>query len=161
MPIVKGGKVLFVSASNKHAWIFPKGGIEESALRECCEEAGMIGVLGSNLSEVTCETQKARKRRLLLAMARRMMTLWQALHACQVSPSSCCSHPFNRNNDDEVDDDKIDDDEVDDDKVLVHGPKKCTHEPIAPMRRCVRRTSVLVIHFSIDFSRSQFHTNCS
>jgi len=38
--------------------------MEESALRECFEEAGVIGVLGPKLSEVTYETRKARKRRL-------------------------------------------------------------------------------------------------
>ena len=70
VPIVKGGKVLFVSASSKPAWIFPKGGwesdekMEESALRESFEEAGVIGVLGPKLSEVQYETRKARKRRL-------------------------------------------------------------------------------------------------
>ena len=70
VPIVKDGKVLMVSASSKPAWIFPKGGwendekIEESALRECYEEAGIIGILGPRLAEVQYETRKARKRRL-------------------------------------------------------------------------------------------------
>lgn len=70
IPIVKGGKVMFVSASNKPSWIFPKGGweldetIEESAIREAFEEAGVIGVLGPKLSDVQYETRKAKKRRL-------------------------------------------------------------------------------------------------
>lgn len=70
VPIVKGGKVLFVSASSKPAWIFPKGGwendekLEESALRECYEEAGVIGILGPRLAEIQYETRKARKRRI-------------------------------------------------------------------------------------------------
>ena len=59
-------------------------------------------------------------------------------------PSRCCICPFNRNDDDEL-----------------HGPKKCTCELIASVRRCVRRTSVVAIHFSIDLSRSQFLINCS
>lgn len=70
VPIVRNGKVLLVSASSKPAWIFPKGGwendekMEESALRECYEEAGIIGILGPRLTEVQYETRKARKRRL-------------------------------------------------------------------------------------------------
>jgi 8-oxo-dGTP pyrophosphatase MutT (NUDIX family) len=50
----------------------PKGGwemdeeLEESAIRETYEEAGVIGVLGPKLSEFHYETRKA-LRRLLLA----------------------------------------------------------------------------------------------
>jgi 8-oxo-dGTP pyrophosphatase MutT (NUDIX family) len=70
VPIVEGGRVLFVSASRKPEWILPKGGwekdepIEESAIRECFEEAGVLGVLGPRLNEFDYETRKAKKRRL-------------------------------------------------------------------------------------------------
>jgi diphosphoinositol-polyphosphate diphosphatase len=70
VPIVEGGKVLFVSASRKAEWILPKGGwekdepIEESAIRECFEEAGVLGVLGPRLTDYDYETRKAKKRRL-------------------------------------------------------------------------------------------------
>jgi ADP-ribose pyrophosphatase YjhB (NUDIX family) len=70
VPIVEGGRVLFVSASSKAEWILPKGGwekdepIEESAIRECFEEAGVLGVLGPRLKEFDYETRKAKKRRM-------------------------------------------------------------------------------------------------
>mmetsp|Transcript_37481 Transcript_37481/g.77752 ORF Transcript_37481/g.77752 Transcript_37481/m.77752 type:complete len:355 (-) Transcript_37481:1826-2890(-) len=70
VPILKGGKIMFVSASRKPEWILPKGGwekdeaMEESAIRECFEEAGVLGVLGPKLQEVEYETRKAKKRRL-------------------------------------------------------------------------------------------------
>ena len=47
VPVVEGGKILFVSSSRKPDWILPKGGwemdeaMEESAIRETFEEAGM------------------------------------------------------------------------------------------------------------------------
>lgn len=72
VPILRGGKVLFVSASRKPEWILPKGGweldesIEESAVRECFEEAGVLGMLGPKLTEIQYETRKAKKRRLQL-----------------------------------------------------------------------------------------------
>ena len=70
VPILDGGNILFVSASSKPLWIFPKGGWErdeaqeESALREAFEEAGVLGVLGPKLTEVQYETRKSKKRRL-------------------------------------------------------------------------------------------------
>lgn len=70
VPIVEGGKVLFVSSSRKPEWILPKGGwendegLEESAIRETFEEAGVLGILGPLLSEIEYETRKAKKRRL-------------------------------------------------------------------------------------------------
>lgn len=70
VPIVEGGKILFASASRKPEWILPKGGwetdeaIEESAIRETFEEAGVLGILGPPLGEVEYETRKAKKRRL-------------------------------------------------------------------------------------------------
>ena len=69
VPIVEGGKILFVSSSRKPEWILPKGGwerdeaMEESAIRECFEEAGVLGVIGPLLSEVEYETRKSKKRR--------------------------------------------------------------------------------------------------
>lgn len=70
VPIVEGGKILFASASRKSEWILPKGGwekdeeMEESAIRETFEEAGVLGILGPRLSEIEYETRKAKKRRL-------------------------------------------------------------------------------------------------
>ncbi|KAL7575831.1 hypothetical protein ACA910_003154 [Epithemia clementina (nom. ined.)] len=70
VPILKGGKIMFVSASGKPEWILPKGGweldetLEESAIRECFEEAGVLGILGPTLTQVEYETRKAKKRRL-------------------------------------------------------------------------------------------------
>lgn len=70
VPIVEGGRILFVSASRKPEWILPKGGwekdeqLEESAIRECFEEAGVLGMLGPRLKDFDYETRKAKKRRL-------------------------------------------------------------------------------------------------
>jgi 8-oxo-dGTP pyrophosphatase MutT (NUDIX family) len=70
VPILRGGKILFVSASRKAEWILPKGGweldetLEESAIRESFEEAGVLGVLGPKLKEIQYETRKGKKRRL-------------------------------------------------------------------------------------------------
>jgi diphosphoinositol-polyphosphate diphosphatase len=70
VPILTGGMIMVVSASKKKEWILPKGGwemdeeLEESAIRETFEEAGVMGVLGPKLSEIQYETRKARKRRL-------------------------------------------------------------------------------------------------
>ena len=70
VPIMKDGRILFCSSSRKEAWILPKGGwesdetLEESAMRETFEEAGVLGVLGPVLDEIEYETRKAKKRRL-------------------------------------------------------------------------------------------------
>mmetsp|Transcript_39742 Transcript_39742/g.44777 ORF Transcript_39742/g.44777 Transcript_39742/m.44777 type:complete len:375 (-) Transcript_39742:439-1563(-) len=70
VPIVDDGKILFVTAGRKSEWILPKGGwekdeaIEESAIRETFEEAGVFGVLGPTLKEIEYETRKAKKRRI-------------------------------------------------------------------------------------------------
>ena len=67
VPILRGGKILFVSASRKPEWILPKGGweldetMEESAVRECFEEAGVLGVLGPKLSDIQYETRQSQK----------------------------------------------------------------------------------------------------
>lgn len=72
VPILKDGRILFVSSSRKAEWILPKGGweldetMEESAVRESYEEAGVLGTLGTLLSEIQYETRKSRKRRLEL-----------------------------------------------------------------------------------------------
>ena len=74
VPILRGGKILLVSASRKAEWILPKGGweldetMEESAVRECFEEAGVLGVLGPKLADIQYETRKAKKRRLQLEL---------------------------------------------------------------------------------------------
>jgi len=70
VPILRGGKILFISSRKKPEWIIPKGGwekdelMEESAIREVFEEAGVLGVLGPRLCDVQYETRKAKKRRL-------------------------------------------------------------------------------------------------
>lgn len=69
VPILKGGNILFVSSRNKPEWILPKGGweedeaMEESALRETFEEAGVMGTLGAKLTPFEYETRKSKKRR--------------------------------------------------------------------------------------------------
>lgn len=73
VPILKGGRILFVSASRKPEWILPKGGweqdetMEESAIREAYEEAGVLGTLGSPLAPIQYETRKSKKRRREMA----------------------------------------------------------------------------------------------
>jgi len=70
VPILKDGRVMMVSSAKKSEWILPKGGweldesMEESAIRETFEEAGVTGVLGPKLTEILYETRKAKKRRL-------------------------------------------------------------------------------------------------
>lgn len=87
VPIVEGGRILFVSASRKPEWIIPKGGwemdeqMEESAIRECFEEAGVLGVLGPRLKDFDYETRKAKKRRLEFEE-------WQRKLKMRVSPTS-------------------------------------------------------------------------
>lgn len=86
VPIVEGGKILLISASRKAEWILPKGGweldegIEESAIRECYEEAGVLGTLGPCLTEVEYETRKAKKRRLELEEVQRMAKIVRDAH---------------------------------------------------------------------------------
>jgi diphosphoinositol-polyphosphate diphosphatase len=92
VPIVEGGKILFVSASRKPEWILPKGGwesdevMEESAIRECFEEAGVVGVLGARLSEIEYETRKSKKRRLDQEEAQKRAKTIREAHA--VSPDT-------------------------------------------------------------------------
>jgi len=70
IPVLKNGKILFCSASRKSEWILPKGGwekdeaMEESAIRETFEEAGVFGIIGPTLNEISYETRKGKKRRI-------------------------------------------------------------------------------------------------
>jgi len=70
IPVLKDGKILFCSASRKSEWILPKGGwekdeaMEESAIRETFEEAGVFGIIGPMLNEISFETRKGKKRRI-------------------------------------------------------------------------------------------------
>jgi len=79
VPITRDGRVVFVSSARKKEWILPKGGwesdeeLEQSALRESYEEAGLLGVLGPRLSDVSFETRKSKKRRMeVLELAKRV-----------------------------------------------------------------------------------------
>lgn len=86
VPILRGGKILFVSSSRKPEWIIPKGGweqdeaLEESAVRECFEEAGVLGVLGPKLKDIQYETRKAKKRRM-------EMEEWERNQKCKTMDS--------------------------------------------------------------------------
>mmetsp|Transcript_8589 Transcript_8589/g.16942 ORF Transcript_8589/g.16942 Transcript_8589/m.16942 type:complete len:408 (+) Transcript_8589:349-1572(+) len=70
IPILEDGKILLCSASRKCEWIIPKGGwendevMEESAIRETYEEAGVFGIIGPRLGEIAYETRKGKKRRI-------------------------------------------------------------------------------------------------
>lgn len=72
IPVLKDGRILFCSASRKPEWILPKGGwekdesLEESAIRETFEEAGVFGIIGPCLGEIEFETRKGKKRRIEL-----------------------------------------------------------------------------------------------
>ena len=70
VPVLQDGKILFISSSRKAEWILAKGGwetdeaMEESAIRETFEEAGVLGIIGPVLGEIEYETRKAKKRRM-------------------------------------------------------------------------------------------------
>lgn len=70
IPVLRDGRILFCSASRKPEWILPKGGwekdesLEESAIRETYEEAGVFGIIGPCLGEIEFETRKGKKRRI-------------------------------------------------------------------------------------------------
>ena len=74
IPITNDGRILFCSSSKKKEWILPKGGwesdenIEQSAVRETYEEAGVLGTLGARLNDVTFETKKEKKRKLEISL---------------------------------------------------------------------------------------------
>jgi diphosphoinositol-polyphosphate diphosphatase len=94
VPVVDGGKVLFISSSRKSEWILPKGGwemdeaMEESAIRETFEEAGVLGILGPRLTEIEYETRKAKKRRLEYEEIQRKAKQIRAAHSPSPRPSS-------------------------------------------------------------------------
>jgi len=94
VPILEGGRILFISSSKKPDWILPKGGwekdetMEESAIRECFEEAGVLGILGPVLNDIDYETRKAKKRRLGLEELQRKTKLRRDV---SVSPSPATS----------------------------------------------------------------------
>lgn len=70
VPITNDGRIMFCSSAKKKEWILPKGGweldeeMEVSAVREAYEEAGVLGVLGPKLSDLTYETRKEKLRRM-------------------------------------------------------------------------------------------------
>jgi ADP-ribose pyrophosphatase YjhB (NUDIX family) len=78
IPIMRDGRILLVSSQKKSSWTPPKGGweldecLEEGAIRECYEEAGVLGILGPQLVAFCVETCKARKRRLELLEEKRI-----------------------------------------------------------------------------------------
>ena len=87
IPILRDGKILFCSASRKCEWILPKGGwekdeaMEESAIRETFEEAGVFGIIGPSLTEVTFETRKGKKRRIEFEEVQRKAKLIREAHS--------------------------------------------------------------------------------
>lgn len=68
IPIFADGRVLLVSSKKKKEWVLPKGGwesdetLEESALRESFEEAGVTGILGPPLKTVWYEPAKSKRK---------------------------------------------------------------------------------------------------
>jgi hypothetical protein len=95
VPIVDGGKILFVSSSRKPDWILPKGGwendegMEESAIRETFEEAGVLGIIGPRLSDIEYETRKSKKRKLDLEEAQKRAKVVRETHS--ISPDAKAS----------------------------------------------------------------------
>ena len=89
IPVLKDGRILFCSASRKPEWILPKGGwekdevMEESAIRETFEEAGVFGIIGPCLSEIQFETRKGKKRRIEFEEVQR-----KAKQICEAQSSS-------------------------------------------------------------------------
>jgi ADP-ribose pyrophosphatase YjhB (NUDIX family) len=70
VPLLKDGRVMLISSGKLTEWVLPKGGwemdecLEEGAIRECFEEAGVLGTLGPKFEDFLLETKKARKFRL-------------------------------------------------------------------------------------------------
>jgi diphosphoinositol-polyphosphate diphosphatase len=99
VPIVEGGKILFVSASRKAEWILPKGGweqdedMEESAIRECFEEAGVVGILGPRLTEIEYETRKAKKRRMEFEELQRKTKTLRVAYSASPAPIKNSKEP--------------------------------------------------------------------
>jgi ADP-ribose pyrophosphatase YjhB (NUDIX family) len=70
VPILRDGRVILIGSRKGNNWVgLPKGGweldetIEEAAIRECFEEAGLLGILGPNLSSFQVESGKAKTNR--------------------------------------------------------------------------------------------------
>lgn len=70
VPILNDSRIILISSNSGNGWLVPKGGweddeeLEEGAIRECFEEAGVLGILGPKLETFRVETRKARQRRL-------------------------------------------------------------------------------------------------
>jgi 8-oxo-dGTP pyrophosphatase MutT (NUDIX family) len=70
VPILKDSRILLIKSSSGNDWLIPKGGweddetLEECAIRESYEEAGVLGLLGLRLGTYKMETRKARAIRL-------------------------------------------------------------------------------------------------
>jgi len=94
IPILENGKILFCSASRKKDWILPKGGwekdeaMEESAIRETFEEAGVFGIIGPTLSEIEFETRKGKKRRIDFEEVQRKAKLIREAQSSSPKPVS-------------------------------------------------------------------------
>lgn len=70
VPILNDSRIILISSSSGKGWLVPKGGwesdeeLEEGAIRECFEEAGVLGVLGPKFASFSVETRKAQQLRL-------------------------------------------------------------------------------------------------
>lgn len=70
VPILQDGRVVLIGSRKGNDWVgLPKGGweldetLEEAAIRECFEEAGVLGILGPNLPSFLIESGKAKGKR--------------------------------------------------------------------------------------------------
>jgi 8-oxo-dGTP pyrophosphatase MutT (NUDIX family) len=74
VPILNDSRIILISSSSGKGWLIPKGGwesdeeLEEGAIRECFEEAGVLGVLGPKFDSFCVETRKAQQLRLESSM---------------------------------------------------------------------------------------------
>mmetsp|Transcript_20929 Transcript_20929/g.33703 ORF Transcript_20929/g.33703 Transcript_20929/m.33703 type:complete len:387 (+) Transcript_20929:128-1288(+) len=71
VPILRDGRILLISSRKENCWLsLPKGGweldesLEEAAIRETYEEAGVLGILGPSLDSFLAESGKKKKRKL-------------------------------------------------------------------------------------------------
>eukprot|EP00429_Kryptoperidinium_foliaceum_P009943 CAMPEP_0176006832 /NCGR_PEP_ID=MMETSP0120_2-20121206/2923_1 /TAXON_ID=160619 /ORGANISM="Kryptoperidinium foliaceum, Strain CCMP 1326" /LENGTH=155 /DNA_ID=CAMNT_0017339579 /DNA_START=137 /DNA_END=601 /DNA_ORIENTATION=- len=70
VPILSDSRIILIGSSSGDDWLLPKGGwedderLEEGAIRESYEEAGVLGLLGPKVDTFRAETRKARRRRL-------------------------------------------------------------------------------------------------
>jgi 8-oxo-dGTP pyrophosphatase MutT (NUDIX family) len=70
VPILADGRIVLIGSRKGNDWVgLPKGGweldetLEEAAIRECFEEAGVLGILGPNLPSFLVESGKAKSKR--------------------------------------------------------------------------------------------------